>query len=88
MAIEGDINQINANLIGLWLQLLATGTHLSHSVRPLLKVLPYVVGAYFVYLPHCVAILVKKLRNGQSPWLPAACFLIFAATVLVSTTMI
>ncbi|EIW55370.1 uncharacterized protein TRAVEDRAFT_51493 [Trametes versicolor FP-101664 SS1] len=63
MAIEGDISQINANLIGLWLQLLAT-------------------GAYFVYLPHCVAILVKRLRNGLSPWLLAACFLIFAATVL------
>ncbi|EIW55361.1 uncharacterized protein TRAVEDRAFT_74190 [Trametes versicolor FP-101664 SS1] len=63
MAIQGDISQINAHLIGLWLQLLAT-------------------GAYFVYLPHCVAILVKKLRNGLSPWLPAACFFIFAATVL------
>lgn len=85
MAIEGDISQINANLIGLWLQLLATGTQCSHSIRPLL-ILPYAVGAYFVYLPHCVAILVKKLRNGLSPWLLAACFLIFAATVLVSTT--
>ncbi|KAI8976640.1 hypothetical protein BD414DRAFT_160084 [Trametes punicea] len=39
-------------------------------------------GAYFVYLPHCVAILVKKVRHGVSPWLPIACFIIFAATVL------
>ncbi|KAJ8464052.1 hypothetical protein ONZ51_g9847 [Trametes cubensis] len=39
-------------------------------------------GAYFVYLPHCLIILSKKLRHGMSPWLPAACFVIFAATVL------
>ncbi|KAI0642529.1 hypothetical protein C8Q79DRAFT_917043 [Trametes meyenii] len=59
----GDINEANAHLFGMWLQLLAT-------------------GAYFVYLPHCVVILVRKLRQGLSPWLPAACFFIFAATVL------
>lgn len=55
-------------------------------IGPLLIVL-HAVGAYFVYLPHCVAILVKKLRNGLSPWLPAACFFIFAATVLVSNAI-
>ncbi|KAL1946351.1 hypothetical protein VTO73DRAFT_15478 [Trametes versicolor] len=59
----GDINETNAHLVGLWLQLLAT-------------------GACFVYLPHCVMIFAAKLRNGLSPWLPAACFVIFAATVI------
>ncbi|KAI0332864.1 hypothetical protein GY45DRAFT_419878 [Cubamyces sp. BRFM 1775] len=61
--IPGDISEVNANLIGLWLQLLAT-------------------GAYIVYLPHCVVILTKKLRQGLSRWLPAAFLLIFAATML------
>ncbi|KAI0332874.1 hypothetical protein GY45DRAFT_1246029 [Cubamyces sp. BRFM 1775] len=39
-------------------------------------------GAYLVYLPTCVLILARKVRDGISPWLPIACFLIFAATVL------
>ncbi|KAI0764541.1 hypothetical protein BD413DRAFT_482523 [Trametes elegans] len=39
-------------------------------------------GAYFVYLPHCVLIMTKKVRQGLSPWLPAACFFIFVGTVL------
>ncbi|KAI0657012.1 hypothetical protein C8Q70DRAFT_308755 [Cubamyces menziesii] len=63
MAAPGGLDTVtNAHLIGLWLQLLAT-------------------GAYFVYLPTCVFILAKRVKAGISPWLPAACFLIFVATV-------
>ncbi|KAI0676597.1 hypothetical protein C8Q78DRAFT_34271 [Trametes maxima] len=53
----------NAHLVGLWLQMLAT-------------------GAYFVYLPQCVSFLRKKLRQGLSLWLPAACALMFVTTVI------
>ncbi|KAI0764518.1 hypothetical protein BD413DRAFT_606182 [Trametes elegans] len=53
----------NAHLVGLWLQMLAT-------------------GAYFVYLPHSISILRKKLQQGLSIWLPAACALMFVVTVM------
>ncbi|KAI0642526.1 hypothetical protein C8Q79DRAFT_917316 [Trametes meyenii] len=53
----------NAHLVGLWLQMLAT-------------------GAYFVYLPQCITFFRKKLRQGLSIWLPAACALMFVTTVI------
>ncbi|KAI0657019.1 hypothetical protein C8Q70DRAFT_920445 [Cubamyces menziesii] len=42
----------------------------------------FVTGAYFLYLPHCTAILARKVRNGLSLWLPIACLLIFVSTAL------
>ncbi|KAI0657022.1 hypothetical protein C8Q70DRAFT_935345 [Cubamyces menziesii] len=58
-----DIGLVNANLLGVWLQLLAA-------------------GAYLVYLPKCVVILVRRRQRGVSMLVPAVCALIFVVTVI------
>ncbi|TFK91214.1 hypothetical protein K466DRAFT_515833 [Polyporus arcularius HHB13444] len=60
--MDATLPQANAHLVGLWLQLIAT-------------------GAYFVYIPQCVSILRRKVRDGLSLYFPAVCLLIFLLTV-------
>ncbi len=80
-----NIDLSNARLVGLWLQLFATGTFLGLATSLLWAYILLVrdLGAYFVYLAQCVEVLRGKRRDGMSLWLPIVCALMFVITMIV-----
>ncbi|KAI0760067.1 hypothetical protein C8Q74DRAFT_1208800 [Fomes fomentarius] len=42
----------------------------------------FFTGAYFVYLPQCLLILRRKMRDGLSLWMPITCFVMFIIVIL------
>ena len=77
----------NAELLGSWLQLFATGmSSISRVVEVIAQHLERlnVQGAYLVYLPECMTILRTRSRQGASLWLPMTCSLMFGIALAVS----
>lgn len=78
-----NISSADAELIGLWFQLLITGT-LHRLAAHIPTSSPPSPGVYLAYLPQCVIILGAKRREGlRSLFLPFSCGLIFLITVAV-----
>ena len=85
----GDISVENAELIGLWFQLLVTGEWSGCSImRTWSRTEPSrSQGAYLVYFPQCIAVFRTSTASGKrsSIWLYLACYLIFLSTIAVRT---
>lgn len=78
-----NISSADAELIGLWFQLLITGT-LHRLAAHIPTSSPPSPGVYLAYLPQCIIILGAKRREGlRSLFLPFSCGLIFLITIAV-----